>query len=269
MRLPNQDGGGVVPAEAYDSVLKQVFVSNPDVNGVEVYSTVNGSWIGEIHVPGPAGLSFSPDFSKLVIGTITPYVYFADPTALHLTEQIEVPSSLLTANQLGTTLMPVIPYAMVDGSVLLGMGATPESASIASTSADSLVLYRPATGSFTSENPTPSGLTANPSRSGDGNYLLVNSNVSLFVYSVSTQGYVATSSPLQNQVAYLAANSDASQFASVQFSIFRPRRALIPRLIFGAQNYRVRPNSQSPARLAVRSSAGMGNTSTSLHRTIP
>src|SRR5216684_2524127 len=110
MRLPNQDGGAWIPYEAYDPALKELFVSNPDINAVEVYSTADGHRVGEIGVPGPAGLSFAPGDTKLVIGTITPYVYIADATTLHVRSRIEVPASLLTTGQLGPTTMPVMPY---------------------------------------------------------------------------------------------------------------------------------------------------------------
>jgi len=103
MRLPTQNAGGIVPAEAYDPALKELFVSNPDANGVEVYSTVDGHWVGEIAVPGLAGLGFSPDHTKLLIGSITASIYYADPTTLHLTGQFEIPprySSTSTARQI-------------------------------------------------------------------------------------------------------------------------------------------------------------------------
>src|SRR5713226_6887165 len=127
MRLPNQDGGAWIPYEAYDPALKELFVSNPDINAVEVYSTADGHRVGEIGVPGPAGLSFAPGDTKLVIGTITPYVYFADPVALHVINRLAIPSSILSIDQQGTTLMPVMPYAMADGSIFLGMGGNPQS----------------------------------------------------------------------------------------------------------------------------------------------
>src|SRR5580698_1498767 len=79
MRLPNQDGGASIPSEVYDPALKELFISNPDINAVEVYSTVDSHWVGAISVPGPAGLSFVPGGGQLVIGTITPYIYIADP----------------------------------------------------------------------------------------------------------------------------------------------------------------------------------------------
>lgn len=220
MRLPNWDGGTFVPDEAYDPTLKEVFVSDPDVNAIEVYSTVSGQYVGQISVPGPAGLSFSPDYTQLTIGTITPYFYIANPATLHVTAQVAVPASQLATDQAGNATLPVMPYAMSDGSIFLGMGVTPESASTSYVGVVHLVRYVPATQTFTLEDPNTSGLAANPARSGDGNYLICvgvsNSGGALFLYSISAGGYVATSSALQGQSAYVAANADGSQFATLQ-----------------------------------------------------
>jgi WD40 repeat protein len=221
--VPDLGGGALIPGEAYDPLLKELFVSNPSVNRVEVYSTVDGHHIGEISIPGPAGLSFSPDYAKLVIGTITPYVYFADPTAMHVIGQIEVPSSFLRLDQFSITEMPVFPFAMSDGTILLGMGSTPESASNSSLFTTHLVLYNPVGGTFSPHDPGPGGMDAVPSRTLDGKYLLVeglnNSNLEVFLYSTAAQGYIAISNQVQNGVVdaiNLAANLDGSQFASVE-----------------------------------------------------
>lgn len=223
MRLPTQDGTQFVPDAAYDPSIKEVFVSNPDVNEVEAYSTVDGHYMGAIPVPGPAGLSFSPDFSQLVIGTITPYIYFADPSALHVTAQLAIPPSELTTDATGDTLMPVMPYPMADSTILLGMGGTAESSSSASMFVDHLVRYDPTTQAFTSEDPGPSGLFGTPARSGDGRFLICtsinNSATALFLYSASAKAYVFISSAaLQNAGTLLAANADGSQFVSLQQS---------------------------------------------------
>ncbi|MGH9865828.1 MAG: IPT/TIG domain-containing protein, partial [Candidatus Acidiferrales bacterium] len=115
--------------------------------------------------------------------------------------------------------MPVMPYAMTDGSIFLAMGVTPESSSSATVDVAHLVRYVPTTQTFTLADPNASGLTAVPARSGDGNYLVCvgvnNSAQALFLYSISAGGYVATSSPLQGQSAFVAANADGSQFASL------------------------------------------------------
>jgi len=220
MRLPNQDGGAWIPYGAYDQVLKELFVSNPAINAVEVYSTVDGHRVGEIGVPGPAGLSFSPGGTQLVIGTITPYVYFADPVALHIINRLPIPASVLAVDQQGNTLMPVMPYAMADGSLFLGMGGNTQSSSSASTFVIHLVRYDPGTRAFTPEDPGNGGGLANPVLSLDGKHLLTqgigNSGLALFLYSTDSHSYVANSSTVQNAGTYLAANADGSQFVSVQ-----------------------------------------------------
>ena len=220
MRLPNQDGGAWIPYEAYDPALKELFVSNPDINAVEVYSTADGHRVGEIGVPGPAGLSFAPGDTKLVIGTITPYVYFADPVALHVINRLAIPASILSIDQQGTTLMPVMPYAMADGSIFLGMGGNTQSSSSAYTFVIHLVRYDPGTGTFTPEDPGNGGGIANPVLSLDGKHLLTqgigNSGLALFLYSTDSHSYVANSGTVQDAGTYLAANADGSQFVSVQ-----------------------------------------------------
>jgi hypothetical protein len=222
IRLPNQDGGSAIPSEVYDPALKELFISNPDINAVEVYSTVDAHWVGAISVPGPAGLSFVPGYGQLVIGTITPYVYIADPVALHIINQIAVPASVLTANQGGSTNMPVVPYPMADGSIFLGMGTDGESSNEPFTFVVHLVRYVPGTGAFTPDDPGTSDVLGNPVVSLDGTSLLVPglsaNGVELFLYTTAAQAYVASSGGLQNTGYGLAANSDGSQFAVVQGS---------------------------------------------------
>jgi hypothetical protein len=219
MRLPNQDGGASIPSEVYDPALKELFISNPDINAVEVYSTVDSHWVGAISVPGPAGLSFVPGGGQLVIGTITPYIYIADPVALHVTSQIAVPASVLTTNQGGSTNMPVVTYAMADGSIFLGMGTNAQSSNEPATSVVHLVHYVPTTGTFTPEDPGTGGVLGNPAVSLDGTSLLVPGTsaigLELYLYTTAAQGYATTSGTLQT-AGFLAANLNGTQFAIVQ-----------------------------------------------------
>ena len=222
IRLPTSAYDGTIPAAAYNPTLKEIFVSDPNFNSVEVYSTVDGHKVGEIPVPGPAGLGFSPDFSKLYIGTITPYVYIADPAALHVTGQITYPASMLTSSlgASGATLMPVMAYPMADGTIILGIGYTSQSSSEAVlVGVSNLVRYDPGNGAFTSVDPGPIGVLANPSRTADGKILFVSAFVSssseLLIYSSNARGYLPVSAQSPNGVAFLAANPDGSEFVAV------------------------------------------------------
>jgi hypothetical protein len=208
---------------AYNASLKEVFYSDSNFNSVEVFSTVDGHKVGEVSVPAPAGLQFSPDFSKLYVGTITPSVYVIDPAALHVVQQIVVPLSLTTpvAPSFGTE-MPVMPYPMADGSVLMGMGVTVESSNMESfpLSVSDLVRYDPVAQTFTLANPGPSNLAGNPARSSDGNYLFVygfgNNGYGLELYSAATRKYLPVFGQVQNAGVLLAANQNGSQYATVE-----------------------------------------------------
>src|SRR5882724_8721701 len=222
MRLPTAASDGTIPAAVYDQALKEIFVSDPNFNSVEVYSTVDGHKVGEVSIPGPAGLGFTPDFSKLYVGTITPNVYIVDPAGLHVTGRIAFPVSMLTFSPgaTGATLMPVMPYPMADGSLMLGMGYTSQSSSAAVlVGVEGLVRYDSVSGAFTPANPGPSNLGADPARSLDGKYLFVygfgSAGYELLLYSSATQGYLPVSAQAPNGAAFLAANADGSKFAVV------------------------------------------------------
>lgn len=222
MRLPTAAGDGPIPGAAYDQALKEIFVSDPNFNSVEVYSTVDGHKVGEVSIPGPAGLGFTPDFSKLYVGTITPNVYIVDPAGLHVTGGIAFPASMLTFSPgaTGATLMPVMPYPMADGSLMLGMGYTSQSSSAAVlVGVEGLVRYDVGTGTFTPANPGPSNLGADPARSLDGKYLFVygfgSAGYELLLYSSAAQGYLPVSAQAPNGAAFLAANADGSKFAVI------------------------------------------------------
>jgi hypothetical protein len=207
VRLSPQIENGYAAEEVYDPALKEVFVSNPGNNAVEVFSTIDAHMVGEISVPGPSGLSFSPDYSTLVVGTITPYFYLADPLALHVTQQIEVPAAYLTNGPSMSTVMPVNPYAMADGSIMIGMGVVG--------TATNLIRYDRARGTFASQDPDSRGIRSFPARSGDGKSLIVTGVGQLLLYTAAAQAYVASSGVPSNFGAALAANADGSQFAAV------------------------------------------------------
>lgn len=223
MRLPGAEIGRQILSAAYDEALREVFYSDSNFNSLEVFSTVDGHKIGEVPIPSPAGLQFSPDFSKLYVGTITPSVYVVDPVALHVVQQIEVPLSLTTPvdSSFGTE-MPVMPYPMADGSVLMGMGTTLESSNFGSfpLSVLDLVRYDPVAKTFTLADPGPSNLAGNPARSSDGKYLFVygfgTNGYGLELYSASTRSYLPAFGQVQNESVLLAANQNGSQYATVQ-----------------------------------------------------
>jgi IPT/TIG domain len=225
MTLPGAETiGRPTLSAAYNANLKEVFYSDANFNSVEVFSTVDGHKVGEVSIPAPAGLQFSPDFSKLYVGTITPSVYVVDPAALHVVQQIAVPLSLTTpvAPPFGTE-MPVMPYPMADGTVLMGMGVTVESSNMESFPLEvfDLVRYDPVAQTFTLADPGPSNLGGNPARSSDGNYLFVygfesTNGYGLEIYSAASRKYLSVFGQVQNVGVLLAANQNGSQYATVE-----------------------------------------------------
>ena len=205
----------------YDAQLKEFFFSNSAMNEVEVYSTVDGHRVGAISVPGPFGLSLSPDGSELAVGTTTPYIYFANPATLHVTSQVLVPASVLDPK---SGFEPVMPYLMASGPMLIGTfdpRSTSGSYSNAiSSGSGSLISFDRGSDTFAQASPNGPGSvvsSAVPSRSLDGNYLAVETGgqtgFQLAVYSASTQTYVGFS-PGQYGLLSVAANPDGSQFAT-------------------------------------------------------
>jgi len=217
VRLPNEGTDQNVPAVAYNPVLKEIFVSNPSKNTVEVYSNPDGHHVGSVSVPGPAGLSFSPDYTKLVVGTVTAYFYFVDPTALHITAQVAIPPSLMASDSSGSIgLFPIAPFMMAGGHILFAMGGNWESHPSLGITVSHLISYDPASGVFTPLDPPNGSISLMPVRSLDGKNLLVSGVAQLFVYSTGTGSYSAPF-PVGNidYLNSLAINSDGSQFVSL------------------------------------------------------
>ncbi|HEU5456982.1 MAG TPA: WD40 repeat domain-containing protein, partial [Terracidiphilus sp.] len=196
----------------YDSYLKEFFFSNPLLNEIEAYSSVDGHRVGGVTVPGPLGLSLSPDGTLMAVGTSTPEIYFVDPAALHVTAQVEVPSSFLTRDGVA----PAMPFLMASGPVLIATG----NFYMGSYAGIDLLSYDPATGAFAFANPpgtTIKNISGTPARSVDGNYLAVpdyiQSGECLAVYSAQSQSFISIS-PAQYTITAVAANPDGSQFAT-------------------------------------------------------
>jgi len=194
----------------YDPKLKEIFFSNPAMGEVEAYSTEDGHRVGSVTVPGPLGLSLSPDNALLAVGTSTPFVYFVDPSALHITGQVEVPPSYLSLP--GGGPQAVMPYLMANGIMLTAMAYWSGNGS------GNLVSYDPVTNTFAQANPPSStaggGISGPlPARSLDGKYLIVPTyGQQLALYSADAQGYV-NSGPGSNFME-LIANPDGTQFAT-------------------------------------------------------
>ncbi len=212
---PSSEYGSIFPGNVvYDPALKEFFFSNPWLNEVEAYSTIDGHRVGAVSVPGAMGLSLSPDGTKMAVGTNTPHIYFVDPAALHVTGEVKVPPTVLDP---ADGQEPVLPFLMAAGPMLI------ETASANSIAAGlgNLLSYDPASGAFAQANPPGADVGiygSTPARSLDGNYLAVitlgQTALQMAVYSAQAQAYIGVT-PGQYNLSAVAANPDGSQFATV------------------------------------------------------
>jgi hypothetical protein len=200
----------------YDSKHKEFFFSNLDMNEVEAYSTVDGRRVGAVNVPGPMGLSLSPDNSELAVGTISSQVYFVDPAVLHITGKAEIPASLLDPS---SKVKAVLPFLMSSGPMLIGAA---ETVNLSNGTGDGILIsYDRKTGTFAQMNgpaEAPGFYTSLPARSLDGKYLAVSTpgltKVQMAVYSAESQTYIGTTAG-QFIIGAFAVNADGSQFATI------------------------------------------------------
>jgi len=201
----------------YDQALKELFFSNPAMNEVEAFSTVDGHRVGAVTVPGAVGLSLAPDGSELAVGTNTPHIFFVDPATMHVTRQVEIPATVLNPD---SGLEPVLPILMASGPVLIET-ANPNSIAVGG----NLLSYDPVNGTFAQANPPgASGIYGGPpARSLDGKYLAVPTSgqtaLQMAVYSAETQSYIGAT-PGQYDIRGVAANPDGSQFVTVGTASF-------------------------------------------------
>jgi hypothetical protein len=208
--------GGAAPINGnvvYDPKIKEFFFSNPNENEVEAYSGVDGHRVGAVTVPGPLGLSLSPDGTELAVGTNTPHFYFVDPAALHVTGVVEVPAATINPQ---TAYAPVQPFLMAQGPMLVAMAG---SSAFPSPGIGTLMAYDRTNGTFTTADPTgaQAGIYSGmPARSLDGQYLAVPTlekvGLQVALYSAASQQYVGLT-PVISSIGGLAVNPDGSQFA--------------------------------------------------------
>jgi hypothetical protein len=198
----------------YDAKLKEYFFSNPSLNEVEAYSSADGHRVGAVSVPGPLGLSVSPDGAELAVGSTTPHVYIVNPATLHVTQVVEIPASLTPPSTGG--YVPAIPYLMASGPMLFEM-AYPQVQGAGSEGR--MFAYDRAAGTFVKADPAGAAVGVDggmPARSLDGQYLAVptlgQKALQVALYSAAAQDYVGTTAGLPN-LQRVAVNSDGSQFA--------------------------------------------------------
>ena len=75
------------PFTIYDKAHKQFFVSNPDMNEIDVFDATHETETAQISVPTAWGLDITPDNSTLYAGTLLGDVYQIDTATLTVTKR--------------------------------------------------------------------------------------------------------------------------------------------------------------------------------------
>jgi IPT/TIG domain-containing protein len=203
-RRTDMDPTGVV----YDSLRKLVYAAVDQNNFVQVYSSATGQTVATIPIVAARQLDMTADGSQLLVGSLTGYMSWVDPTTFEVTQRVPLPASL--SNGLYANL-PYQTITLANGNVflvfteLLGGGYSP-------------VEWNPTANTLT--NVLPPGLSAGDlvfSRSAD------HSRVLAFSVSAGVLGVFDSTSdsfgPVQNiSVSAAALNPNGSQVAVVEAS---------------------------------------------------
>lgn len=195
----------------YDTARKHLFVANPGMNRVDVFSTADGSRAGQAAIPAATSVDITADGSAVWVGTADEQIVTLDPAQLAVTARFRV--SGLTPLPNTVFNRPVEAIAMAGGKGIVRLRRPDGPTSL-------LALWDPVTNSFadlTSKAPAVfqngAGVVA---RSGDHTKLLATANdssgnVALFdaAGNLIAGPVVAGIGP----ISLAAANADGSAFA--------------------------------------------------------
>jgi streptogramin lyase len=99
---------------AYDAIHNQIFITNLQLNEIDVISPETMAITQRLPIPQPMGIDLTLDGSTLIIGTETHYFYRASTAPLCVTGREYLP----IMPSLGFNLRPEYPTALADGSIL-------------------------------------------------------------------------------------------------------------------------------------------------------
>lgn len=94
MRRTDMDPTGVV----YDPVHKLVFAAVQQTNSLQVYSSADAHSVATIPIAVPRQLDITPDGSRILVGSLTRYLFWVDPVSLQVVAQVPVVSDLFNGS---------------------------------------------------------------------------------------------------------------------------------------------------------------------------
>src|SRR6266568_4123155 len=195
----------------YDGARKHVFVANPGMNRLEVFSAVDGSRAGQIAIPAVTSVDIMADGSAIWAGTADEQIVTVDPAPLVVTARFPVSGLMPLPNTVFNRPVEVLALAGGKGIVRL---RRPDAAT------SLLALWDPATNSLTDLTSLAPSLFKNGAgvmaRSGDRAKVLVAANDSsgeIALFDASGSLLVGPTAIGIGSIALAAANSNGSAFA--------------------------------------------------------
>lgn len=198
---------------AYDAARKHLFVANPGMNRVEVFSSTDASRVAQVAVPVATSVDITADGNAVWVGTADEQIVTVDPAQLVVTARYPVSGLTPIPNTIFNRPVEVVAMAGGKGIVRLRRPDAPISL---------LALWDPATNSFTDLTGKAPAVFQNGAgviaRSGDHAKLLAaandaSGNVALFDAAGNLlAGPVVVGS---GAISLAAANPNAGEFAVV------------------------------------------------------
>src|SRR5262249_25600486 len=104
----------------YDAARKQLFVSVPELNRVDVISTTEARRVASLPVPRPIGVELTPDGTQVFVGSQLEQITIIDPTTLQISERLPF-APILNVPSFGLTPLsvPLDAFATSNGTFLL------------------------------------------------------------------------------------------------------------------------------------------------------
>lgn len=105
----------------YDPIHKLVFAAVQQTNSLEVFSSTTAQKVATIPVAAPRQLDITPDGSRILVGTLTNYLYWVDTASLQVAGNVGANSPIFN----GWSIQPYRPVVLASGKVLVQSGAYP------------------------------------------------------------------------------------------------------------------------------------------------
>lgn len=209
------DGSPPFRGVTYDAKHDRIFLSNNQLNEIEVLDANTFKLQQLIPIPSPAWIDLTADNSTLYVGTVTQNLYAVDTTSLKISKRIPLPYPIGSPQITEDDFYPEQVLALSDGTVMIldTCGYTNSC-----TTATTLVIYSPSTNAFT----VPTGTVAlsvvggiYPSADKEHVFIVPSSGTASARYDVSTKTFTPGQVQSEYAVGPAAIKADGSGLAVI------------------------------------------------------